>query len=136
MPFILSNDLTKIFNFSNLIPEYDSHNLGLLNLLRLFDSGTYFWVACPQLEIYDHVVVSVSIEFKEGYYLYRTTFGNFSANWFGILNHLRKDIFELHLSLAASGAKFRLELMYISLLINIWLNLTNIHGFQLFVPMA
>ena len=64
MPLILYKNLTKIFNFSNFIPECESRNLTLVKLFPLFDSGTYFWVAQHQLEVYDHAVVSVAIEFS------------------------------------------------------------------------
>ena len=76
----------------------------------------------------------MSIEFswnpKKKAIFYRT---KFCVNWFGILDHLKKDIFKLYVFSAAFGTKFRLELLFISVTINIWLIFTNIHRFELLV---
>ena len=57
------------------------------------------------------------------------------ANWDGLCDHLRdvpwQDIFKLNASAAVVNflSGFRLELMYISLIISIKSNLTHLHGF-------
>ena len=61
------------------------------------------------------------------------------ADWEGLCDHLRdvpwEDIFKLSASAAAGDfvSGFRLELMYISLTVNIRPSLTHLYGFQLLV---
>ena len=51
-----------MINFPTWIPDCDSHNPPLLDLL-LSDTSTCSSKAFPQLEKSDHVVVSVSFDF-------------------------------------------------------------------------
>ena len=61
--FPISNDLTKMVDFPTQIPEYGSHIPALLNLFLPFDASICSTMAFPTLGNYDHVVVSVSIDF-------------------------------------------------------------------------
>ena len=87
----------------------------------------------------DHVV-SVSIDFpinsKQDFPFHRIAYGYSHADWDGLHDHLRdvpwEDIFKLGASavLVNFVSGFRLELMYISLIISIRSNLTHRYGFQ------
>ena len=60
------------------------------------------------------------------------------ASWDGLRNHLRdllwEDIFKLHASVTGTEfCEIRLELMYISLPVNIRSSFIHFHGFQLLV---
>ena len=62
--FFISNHLTQMVNFSNRIPDCDSHNPALLDLFLSSDASICSTMAFPQLGNFDHVVVSVSIDFS------------------------------------------------------------------------
>ena len=91
----------------------------------------------PPLGNSDHVVVSVSIDFpinsKQDTSFHRVAYDYSCADWDGLRDHLRvvpwEDIFKLGASAAASEfvSGFRLELMYISLIVSIRSNLTHLH---------
>ena len=97
------------------------------------------------LEKPDHVV-SVSILFKShsqrDALFHRIAYDYFCAYWDSLHDHLR-EICQGRISLNSvplllhvnflSG--FRLELMYISLIVSIRSNLTHLHGFQLLVQL-
>ena len=59
----VSNDLTQMVNFSTQIPDCDSHSPALLDFFLSSDASIYSPMAFPALGNYDHVVVSVSIDF-------------------------------------------------------------------------
>ena len=90
----------------------------------------------PQLGNSDHVVVSVFIDFainsKQDTPFHRVTYDYSCADWDGLCDHLR-DVFlnsVLLLLLVNFVSGFRLELMYISLIVSIKSNLTHLQGFQ------
>ena len=95
-------------------------------------------MAFPPLGNFDHVVVSVSIDFlinsKQNSPFHRIAYDYSCADWDGLRDHLRdvpwEDIFKLGASAAASEFCEWLELMYISLIENIRSSLTHLHGFQ------
>ena len=97
-------------------------------------------MAFPPLGNSDHVVVSVSIDFpvnsKQDASFHCVAYNYSRADWDGLHDHLTDDpwddIFKLGASTAASEfcEWFRLELMYISLIVSIRSNLTHLHGFQ------
>ena len=97
-------------------------------------------MAFPPLGNSDHVVVSVSIDFpinsKQDTPFHRVAYGYSCADWDVLRDHLRdvpqEDIFKLGASSAVVNfvSGFRLELMYISLIVSIRSNLTHLHGFQ------
>ena len=99
-------------------------------------------MAFPPLKNSDHVVVSVSVDFlpySKGYALFHHIAYDYSHDdWDGLCNHLRgvpwEDIFKLGAFAQmnfVSGS--RLELIYISLIVNIRSNFMHLHEFQLFV---
>ena len=100
-------------------------------------------MAFPPLGNSDHVVLSVSIDFptnsQQDAPFHRIAYDYSRADWDGLRDHLRdvpwEDIFKLGASAAASEfcEWFRLELMYISLIENIWSSLLYVYGFQLLV---
>ena len=134
--FPISNDLTQIVNFPTWIPDCDSHSPALLDFFLSSDTSICSTMAFPPLGNSDHVVVSVSIDFpinsKQDTLFHRIAYDYSCADWDRLRDHLRdvlwKDIFKLSASAAASG--FRLEFMYISLIVSIRSNLTHLLGFQ------
>ena len=60
---IISNDLTQMVNFPTRIPDCDSHSPALLDLFISSDASICSTMALPPLRNFDHVVVSVSIDF-------------------------------------------------------------------------
>ena len=100
-------------------------------------------MALPSLGNSDHVVVSVSIDFpinsKRDAPFHRIAYDYSRADWDGLHDHLRdvswEDIFKLSAFAAASEfvIGFRLELMYISLIVSIRSSFTHLHSFQLLV---
>ena len=132
--FSISNDLTQIVNFPTRIPDCDSHSPTLLDLFLSSDTSIYSTMAFPPLGNSEHVVVSVSIDFpinsKQDTPFHHVAYDYSCADWDGLCDHLRnvpwKDIFKL----VNFVIGFRLELMYISLIVSIRSNLTHLHGFQ------
>ena len=124
------------------------HLLGLVNtlpaLLDLFISSDAIIcsvTAFSALGSSDYIVVSVSFPSNSKWdaSFNRIAYDYSSADWDSLGNHLRDtlwyDIFKLTASAAASNfvSGFRLELMYILLILSIRSNLTYLHGFQLLV---
>ena len=133
---IISNDLPLIVNFPTRVPDCDSHSPALLDLFNSSDASVCSTMAFPPVGNSDHVVLSVSIDFpinpKHDTPFHRVAYDYSRADWDGLRDHLRdvpwEDVFKLSASAAAS--EFRLELMYISLIVSIRSNLTHLHGFQ------
>ena len=99
-----------------------------------------FYNGFPVLANSDHVVVSVSIDFTSNSQrdapFHRLAYDYSCADWDGLRDHLRDVPWEevlLLLLLVNFVSRFRLELMYISLIENIRSSLTHLHGFQLLV---
>ena len=115
----------------------------LLDLFVSSDASIYSTIAFPPLGNSDHIVVSVSIDFPTNSRwdapFHFIAYDHCRADRDGLRDHLRdvpwEDIFKLSASAAASEfcEWFRLELMYISLIIDIRSCLTHLHGFQLLV---
>ena len=61
--FSISNDVTQMVNFPTWIPDCDSHSPTILDLFLSSDASICSTIAFPPLGNYDHVVVSVSIDF-------------------------------------------------------------------------
>ena len=62
--FSISNDLTQMVKFPTWIPNCDSHSLALLDLFISSDASICSTMAFPPLGNSDHVVASVSIDFR------------------------------------------------------------------------
>ena len=134
--------LTQMVNFPTRIPDFDSRSPALLDLFPSFDASICSAMALPPSGNSDHVV-SVSIDFpsnpKRDASFHRITYGNSRADWDAFVIIL--EMFHGKISLSsvlllllvnfASG--FRLELMYISLIVSIRSSFTHLHGFQLLV---
>ena len=135
----ISNDLTQIVNFHTQTPDCDSHNPALSDLFIPSDASICSTIAFPPLGNPDHVVVSVSIDFprnsKQDTPFHHVAYDYSCADWDGLHDNLRdhgrislNSVLLLLLVNFVSG--FRLELMYISLIVSIRSNLTHLHGFQ------
>ena len=138
--FSISNDFTQIVNFPTPIPDCDSHSPALLDFFLSSDGSICSTMAFPTLGNSDHVVVSVSIDFpinsKQDTPFHRVAYDYSGADWDSLRDHLRdvpwEDIFNsvLLLLLMNFVTGFRLELMYITLIVSIRSNLNHLHGFQ------
>ena len=92
------------------IPDCDSHGPALLDLFLSYDASICSTKAFPPLGNYDHVIVSVSIDFssnsKRDAVFYCIAYDYSRADWDGLHDYLRdapwKDIFKLSASAAAS----------------------------------
>ena len=97
-------------NFPTWIPDYDSHSPTLLDLFLSSDASICSTMAFLPSGNFDHVVVSVSIDFPTNSQrdapFHRIAYDYSRADWDGLLDHLRdvpcEDIFELGASAAAS----------------------------------
>ena len=144
--FSISNDLTQIVNFPTRIPDCDSHIPPLLDFFLSSDASICSTMAFPPLGNSDHVDVSVSIDFpinsKQDTPFHRVAYDYSCADWDGLRDHLRdvpwEDIFNSVLLLLPVNfvSRFRLELMYTSLIVSIRSNLTHLHGFQQLVLLS
>ena len=129
-------------NFPTRIPSCDSQSFALLDLFISNDAGICSTMALPPLGNSDHAVFSVSIDFlsnsKRDASFHRIVYDYSRADSNGLCDHLRDapwdDIFKLSvllLLLVNFLSRFRLGLMYISLIVNIRSSLTHLYGFQL-----
>ena len=97
-------------NFATQIPDSDSHSPALLDLFISSNTSIYSTMAFPPLENFDHVVVSVSIDFPSNSQrdapFHRIAYDYSRADWDGLCDHLRdlpwEDVFKLGASAAAS----------------------------------
>ena len=128
-------------NFSTWIPDCDSHSPALLDLLISSDAIIRSAMPFPPLETSDHVVVSVSIDLPSTSKLdapfHCIAYDYSHANWDSFHDHLRddpcEDIFKAQsfcMLLVNFASGFRLELKYLSLIVNIRSRITHLHGFQ------
>ena len=131
--FSILNDLTQMVNFPVQIPDCDCHSAALLDLFLSSDASICSKMAFSPLGNSDHVVVSVSIDFpinsKRDSPFHHIAFDYSCTNWDGLCDDL-KDVPVLLLLLVNFVSGFRLELMYISLIVSIRSNLTHLHCFQ------
>ena len=63
MIFMILNDLTQVVNFLTRMPDCDSHSPALLDLFISSDASICSTMVFPSLGNYDHIAVSVSINF-------------------------------------------------------------------------
>ena len=135
-----------MFNFPTWIPGCDSPRLALLDLFLSSDTRICSTMAFAPLGNFDHFVISDSIDFPSNSHwnaLFECIAYDYScAGWDGLRDHLRDaswgDIFKLGASAAACEfcERFRLELMYISLIEIIRSSLTHLHDFPLLVLLS
>ena len=112
---------------------------GLLMLIYFFFLALVFVLKWLSL-LWEILIVSISIDFslnsKQDAPFHCIAYDYSRADWDGLRDHLRdvlgEDIFNsvLLLLLVKFVSGFRLELLYISLIIYMWSNLTHLHGFQ------
>ena len=115
---------------------------GLLMLIYFFFLTLVFVLKWLSL-LWEILIVSISIDFslnsKQDAPFHCIAYDYSRADWDGLRDHLRdlrdvlgEDIFNsvLLLLLVKFVSGFRLELLYISLIIYMWSNLTHLHGFQ------
>ena len=78
--------------FPTQIPDCDSHNLALLDLFLTSDASICSTMVFPPLGNFDHVVVSVSIDFpsnsQQDAPFHRITYDYSHADWDGLRDHL------------------------------------------------
>ena len=127
-------------DFPTWVPDFDSHSPALLDFFLSCDAIICSTMASPPLGNFDHVVVSVSIYFplnsKQDALFHHITYDYSRADWDGLCDHLKdvpwEDIVKLSvlLLLVSFMSEFRLELMYIFLIVGIRSNLSHLHGFQ------
>ena len=109
-----------MFNFPTQIPDCDSGNLALLDLLLSSDASICCTMAFPPMGNSNHVVVSVSNDFPSNlkhYAPFHCVACDYSfADWGSLHGHLRdvlwKDIFEFGAGVLNFGSGCRLELIY------------------------
>ena len=142
----ISNDLTQMVNFPTWIPACDSHNPAHLDLFISSDTSICSTMASSTLENSDHIVVSVSTDLpsnsKWDAPFHRIAYDYSHADWDGLRDHLR-DVHRrmslnsvLLLLLVNSVSGFRVELMYISLIVNVRSGLNHLHFIQLLVLLS
>ena len=108
--FMILNDLTQVVNFLTRMPDCDSHIPALLDLFISSDTSICSTMVFSSLGNYDHIVVSVSINFpsysQRDAPFNRIAYDYSRAGWGGLRDHLRdvpwEDIFKLKASAAAS----------------------------------
>ena len=131
--FTISNGFTQMVNFT-WIPGCDSHSPALWDLFISSNASICSTMGFPPLRNSDHVVVSVSIVFlsnsKRDAPFHPIYFDYSCADWGGLHDHVR-DV--LLLLLVNFVSEFRLELMFISLIVSLRSNLTHLHCFLLLV---
>ena len=90
------------------IPGCDSHSPPLLDLFLSSDASICSTMAFPPLENSNHVVVSVSIEFptnsQRDALFYHIAYDYSHADWDGLCDHFRDDLWENIFKLGASTA--------------------------------
>ena len=110
--FSISNNITQMVNFPTWVPNCDSHIPALLDLFLSSDTSICSTKAFPILGNFDHVVVSVSVDFpsysQQDALFHCIAYDYSHADWDGLCDHLRDvpwvdgDIFKLSVSAAAS----------------------------------
>ena len=97
-----------MINFSIRIPDCDPHTPALLDLCLSSDGSICSTMAFPSLGNFDHVVISVSIDFPSNSQrdtpFHRIAYDYSPAHWDGICDHLRDVTWEDVLKLCASSA--------------------------------
>ena len=115
-----------------------THSPAPLDFFLSSDASICSRMFFPLLESFDHVV-SVLIDFplnpKEDAPFYCIAYDYSLADCDGRCDYLRDVLWEAIFKLSASGG-FRLELMYISCIVNIRSSLNHFHVFQLFVLLS
>ena len=138
---IISNDLTQMVNFPVRIPNYDSHSPVLLDLFLLTLEFLLQW-----LSLHWQILIMLLSQFPLTFYQIHNGMPRFIALLMNILVPVGRvfviiwEMFHERISLNSvlllllrnfvSG--FRLELMYISLIVSIRPTMV-LHGFQLLV---
>ena len=143
---IISNNPTQMVNFPTRIPDCDYHSFVLLDLFLSSDASICSTIAFPLLGNSDQDVVSVWIDFLSNsqqdalFHRIAYDYSHADGDSFGIIWEMFHGRILLNLGLLlllvnfVSG--FRLELMYISLIISIRSSLTHLHDFQLLLQLS
>ena len=90
--FSIPNDLAQMVNFPTQITGCDSHSPALLDFFLSSDASICSTMAFPPLGNFDHVVVSVSIDFPSNSQrdapFHRIVYDCSCADWNGLHDHL------------------------------------------------
>ena len=91
--FSISNDLTQMVHFPTQIPDCDSHSPALLDFFLSSDASICSTMAFPPLGNYDHVVISVSVDFpsysQRNALFHGIAYDYSRADWDCLHDHLR-----------------------------------------------
>ena len=123
------------------IPDCEFHSCALLDFFLSFDASVCSALAFPPLGNSNHVVLPVSIDFplnsKRDAPFHHIAYDYSHADWDSLfviiweMFYRRISLNSVLLVLLVNFVSwFRLELMYISLIVSIRLRLTHPHGFQ------
>ena len=106
--FSILDDLTQMLNFPIRIPDCGSPSPGLLDLFITFDTSICSTMAFSPLRNSNHVVVSVSIDFRSNSQrdtaFHCIAYDCSFADWNGLCDHLREVPWEDIVKLGASAA--------------------------------
>ena len=144
--FSISNDLTQMVSFLTRILHCDCHSPALLDLFLCSNASICSTMTFPFIgKFWSCGCLSfhwLSVKLKARYPVSRHSLRLFSC-WLGRWSSWPFERWMIHGRLSLNSVLllllvnfvigFRLELMYISLIVNIRLSLTHIHGFQLLV---
>ena len=136
--FSISNDVSQMVNFSTRISDIDSQRPALISLFISSQASICSTVTYPPLGNFNHVVVSVSIDFLSNLQRH-APFSSHSLCWlwrssWSFKRYRRISLNSVLLQLLVNFVSgFRLELVYITLIVSIRSSLTHLHGFQLLV---
>ena len=129
--FSISINVTQMVNFSTHISDCDSHSPVLLDFFLSSDTSICSTMAFPPLRNSDHVVVSVSIDFpidsKWDALFHHIAYNYSCADWDGLCDNFKDVLSHGRISLNSAlllllvnfVSWFKLELMYISLIVSI-----------------
>ena len=108
--FFISNDLTQMVDVPTRIPDCDAHSPALLDLFISSNASICSTMAFSRLGIFDHVVVSVSIDFpsnsQQDVSLHWIAYDYSRAVWDVLHDHLRDVLWEDVFKLCASASEF------------------------------
>ena len=127
------NDLTQVVKFPTRIPDFHSHSPALLDFFLSSDAKICYAMAFPVRGNYDDFVVSLSVDFPSNSQWdapsYHIAYDYSHADWDGLCDHLRDDLWDYIFKLSASTAAnefcewFQFEIDVYTLIVSIRSNI-------------